>query len=71
MTSSDVTKGTDRLFDLFLLFFLSPLSNPANLTVLVDFTVLGANLFLLGCRAGVKTLLLQGRKCSLLPGKWL
>lgn len=41
MTSSNVAKGTDRLFNLYLLFFPYSLFH----TALVDFTGLGANLF--------------------------
>lgn len=54
MTSSNVAKGTDRLFDLFLFFFPSPLSSPGNHTALVDFTGLGTNLFYSAAKPGEK-----------------
>lgn len=57
MTSSNVAKGTDRLLDLLLLFFPSPHTSPGNHTALVDFTGVGANLFLWAAEPGEKSLL--------------
>lgn len=67
MTSSDVAKGTDRLFDLFLLFFSSPLSSPGNHTALVDFTGLGTNLFHLAAEQGEKSFSFWEEKYLYLP----
>lgn len=70
MTSSKVAKGTDRLFDLFLFFFPSPLSSPGNHTALVDFTGLGTNLFYSAAEpGGDKIPLNPGGKFSLLAEK--